>query len=144
MWIPSSTRSRRVVRASALAVLVAGIGACATGPRISFSGTWTSQLPQGVGVLFYASQMGSQISGTVSNFGPLANQSFPITGSVTRQGVAIVFSYPAGLPEMRGSPIAWTFHGAFTSATTIEGTITSATGITGSMVITKNNGPLPL
>jgi hypothetical protein len=144
MWIPPSARSRRFVRASALAALIAGSGSCATGPRIAFSGTWTSQLPQGASVLFSASQTGSQISGTVSNFGPLTNQSFPITGSATRQGVAIVFSYPAGASSMQGSPIAWTFHGAFTSATTIEGTIISATGITGSMIITKDNGPLPL
>jgi hypothetical protein len=144
MCVPSSTRSCRSVHTWALVALVAGTVGCATGPRIAFSGIWTSQMPQGASVVFDASETGSEISGAVSNVGPLIDQSFPITGSVTRQSVLITFDYPIGTAATRGTPVAWVFHGAFTSATTIEGTIASATGITGSMIITKNNGPLPL
>jgi len=146
MNVLAFTRSHPAIRAWTLTTLLAAGTGCATGPRIGFTGTWTAELPQGPAVLFYAKQVGSVISGTVSNFGPLmVGSTSAITGTVTPQGVTIKFSYPASFSGGTPGPaIAWTFHGAFTSATTIEGTITSATGISGSMVITKDNGPLPV
>jgi hypothetical protein len=146
MHVLSAARARRFVRVWALGAVLAGSVRCATGPRIEFAGTWTSQLPQASSVLFYATQTGSTISGTVSNVGPVViGRTYPITGSVTRQGLTVEFDYPGIVSgTIQGPPTAWTFHGAFTSATTVEGTITSASGITGHITITKNNGPLPV
>jgi hypothetical protein len=140
-----SIRARRAVGASALAAIVAGLPGCTTGPTLAFTGTWTSQLPQGGAVLFMATQTGSQIRGIVTNFGPVADSVDSVAGSATHQGISIHFSYPAnfagGAPRVLNR---WEFNGAFTSATTIVGTITSTTGTTASMTITKDDGPLPL
>lgn len=146
MDILSAARSRGPIRVWALGAVLAGSVRCATAPRIEFVGTWTSQLPQASSVVFYATETGSTIGGTVSNFGPVViGRIYPITGSVTRQGVTVEFTYPGIVSGATvGPPTAWTFHGAFTSATTIAGTITSASGLTGRITITKDNGPLPV
>jgi hypothetical protein len=126
--------------------LLGATAACTTGPRAEFSGPWTSRLPEGATVLFYATQVGSTIGGSISNFGPvLAGAQSAIAGTVTPQAVTLHFSYPASFVGGTPGPlVSWTFHGAFTNAATIEGTAVSATGISGTMVISKDNGPIPL
>jgi hypothetical protein len=139
---------QRVPHVGAVVILtlaLVGSSACTTGPRLAFSGNWVSQLPAGSAILFTAQQRGSTITGTVTNFGPLSTNASPLTGTVTNEGVTLAFSFPPGSvygPHQAAVP--WTFQGQFTSATTISGTAQSATGITGEMVITQNNGPLPL
>ena len=112
-----------------------------------FASAWTTQLPQGRLVLFYARQTGGEIGGSVTNFGPpVEGLTFPISGSVNGADVALEFLYPAGLSEGQTAdlPVTWTFHGAFTSATTVEGFIASSSGINGTIIITEDTGPLPL
>jgi hypothetical protein len=165
MRVQPSARSARSLYAWTLAVLLVGGAGCANSPsatdptaadgadshgpgrRSDFSGAWTTQLPQGRLVLFYAHQSGSLISGAISNFGPpIAGLTFPITGTVDGASVTLDFMYPAGLSEgpTVDLPVAWHFRGAFTSATTVEGAITSSTGITGNIVITEDTGAIPL
>ncbi len=136
---------RRAGTAAILALAVGGGSACATGPRLTFSGNWVAQLPAGSEILFTARQVGPSVTGTVTNFGPLSMNAGPLSGSVTNDGVTLAFTYPPG--SANGPPqsaIGWTYHGEFTSATTINGTVVSATGITGQMVITQDNGPVPV
>ena len=135
----------RDVGVTALFTLALSTSACTTGPRLAFSGNWIAQLPAGSEILFTAQQTGSTVTGTVANFGPLSTNTSQFTGTVTNDGVTLAFNFPPG-PSYppQDSTVAWTFHGEFSSATTVTGTVVSATGITGQMVITQDNGPIPV
>jgi hypothetical protein len=159
MFGQTPVRSSRSFYTWAAAALLVGSAGCSTGPSVTdpansqaqigharFTGAWTTQLPQGRLVLIYASQSGSISSGTITNFGPLiAGLTYPLRGSVEGADVSLYFMYPLGIAEGTVDlPVAWTFHGAFTSVNTVAGTISSETGITAHLVITKDTGPLPL
>ena len=160
MHIQPSVRLSRFINALAAAGLITGALGCANTPsatdpsdsrgvnhHFGFVGAWTTQLPQGRLILFYPRQSGSGITGTVTNFGPpVEGLTFPISGSMSGTDIALEFLYPAGLSEgpTADLPVTWTFHGAFTSATTVEGFITSSSGINGTIIITEDTGPLPL
>src|SRR5215469_1750939 len=112
-----------------LSLALVGASACTTAPRVTFSGNWVSQLPAGSAILFTVQQVGSTVTGNVSNFGPLAYYGSPLTGTVTNEGVTLAFSFPPdSVYPPHHTAVAWTFQGQFTSATTITGVVKSATG----------------
>ncbi len=160
MHIQLLARSAGFINALAATGLIIGALGCANTPsatdpsdsrrasrHFEFVGAWTTQLPQGRLILFYPRQSASGVAGTVTNFGPpVEGLTFPISGSVSGTDVSLEFLYPAGLSEGQTAdlPVTWTFHGAFTSATTVEGFIASSSGINGTIIITEDTGPLPL
>ena len=138
-------RAPHAVARRILSLALVGASACATAPRVTFTGNWVSQLPAGSAILFTVQQVGSTVTANVTNYGPLSTNPSTLTGTVTNEGVTLAFSFPPdSVYPPHHTAVAWTFQGQFTSATTISGFVKSATGITGPMVITKNNGPLPL
>jgi len=132
----SSGRSTRSVSAWIVALAVVSPSACTTGPRDDFTGSWSSELPKGVGISFSVEQRASMVSGSASNCGPAVGS---VTGSVIGEHVSLAFRFPPPLsmpPAPPDSVVPWTFQGAFSRPTTIEGAATDADGATGPMVIT--------
>ncbi|GEM_PF-5364921 len=140
----AAARLTRTAAMCAAAVLLAACGTT-TSPRISFTGVWLAQLPEGGSIEIDATQVGATVTGTVDNVGPLSMQPQPLKGSVTTEGVTLGFKYPArGAGPNPGPLIGWSFHGVFASPTTVSGTISASTGGATTLLITKATGPLPL
>ena len=87
----TSGRSIRSVSARLVAQAVLSLSACTTGPRDDFNGTWSSELPKGVGISFSVYQHGSMASGLASNCGPATGS---VTGSVIGEHVSLAFPFP--------------------------------------------------